>query len=223
MHLLTLPERRSLASVIHDELEQMILAGVLAPGEQINEKALAEKNGLSRAPIREACRRLEQAGLVEIIVNRGVFVRKLPARDVRELCSIRSVLARYAGELAAERITPAALERLKELVGQIEVEARARNLVAFATLNKEFHAIIMAATDNHRLNRMYAGINNELRLLRWRALNTAPELEEALAAHRAILAALAARDPKQLADALEAHTRMANDRLLRSVLAGSED
>ena len=53
----------------------MILSGALKPGEPINEKALSDKNGLSRAPIREACRRLEQAGLVEIIVNRGAFVR----------------------------------------------------------------------------------------------------------------------------------------------------
>lgn len=219
MHTFTLPARRSLASVIHDELERMILDGELAPGQQVNEKALADNNGLSRAPIREACRRLEQAGLVEIIVNRGAFVRKIPARDMRELCSIRLVLARHAGELAAERIGAAALQRLDQLIGRIEVEARARNLAEFAVLNQEFHAIIMEAAGNRRLNGIYTAINKELRLLRWRALNTAPELEEALAAHRAILGALRAHDPRQLADALEAHTRIANDRLLTSNLA----
>lgn len=215
MHTFTLPVRRSLASVIHDELERMILDGVLGPGQQINEKALAENNGLSRAPIREACRRLEQAGLVEIVVNRGAFVRKIPERDMRELCSIRLVLARHMGELAAPRITTSALKRLEVLIGEIEVQARARNLADFATLNREFHDIIIEATGNRRLGGIYTAINKELRLLRWRALNTAPELEEALAAHRAILDALVARDPRRLADALEAHTRMANDRLLK--------
>jgi DNA-binding GntR family transcriptional regulator len=197
----------------------MILDGVLEPGQQINEKALAENNGLSRAPIREACRRLEQAGLVEIIVNRGAFVRKIPQRDMRELCSIRLVLARHMGELAATQITPTALARLEELVGRIEVHARARDLVGFAALNREFHDIIIEAAGNLRLGGIYTAINKELRLLRWRALNTAPELEEALAAHRTILEALLARDSGQLADALEAHTRIANDRLLKSNLA----
>lgn len=199
----------------------MILSGALKPGDPINEKALADRNGLSRGPIREACRRLEQAGLVEIIVNRGAFVREISPRAARELCAVRMVLARYIGEQAATQITEPQLKQLRDLEERMEAEAKTKNLGAYSSLNAEFHKIILRAAGNQRLIDIYDGINKELRLFRWRALTVAPELGEALGAHRSILACLEARDPQRLAEAMEEHTRIANERLLEAGLSSS--
>ncbi len=105
LRVLELPERRSLATEIFQRLEHMILSGTLKPGQPLNEKALSDTNGLSRAPIREAIRRLEQAGLVETYVNRGAFVKEISPKSAADLCEVRVVLAAHAARLAATRMT----------------------------------------------------------------------------------------------------------------------
>lgn len=216
MKILELPERRSLADMIHDNLERMILSGELKPGEAVNEKALSVQNGLSRAPIREACRRLEQAGLVEIVVNRGVFVRKISRQAAAELCEIRILLAGRAARLTATRITEAETRQLVVLMEEIEQAIDEGRLSDFYALNGHFHTKIIEASGNRRLREIYEAINKELNLFRWRALRTSADLEEVLTAHRAIIATLLARDVDGFVAAVEAHLGNANRRLLEA-------
>lgn len=216
MKILELPERRSLADMIHDNLERMILSGELKPGEAVNEKALSVQNGLSRAPIREACRRLEQAGLVEILVNRGVFVRRISRQAAAELCEIRILLAGHAARLTATRITEAESGRLVALMEEIEKAIAEDRLADFYALNERFHTMMIEASGNRRLREIYEAINKELNLFRWRALRTSADLDEVLSAHRAIVTALLARDIDGFVGAVEAHLGNANRRLLEA-------
>ena len=94
----------SLATVVQRELERMILTGDIPAGERINENMLAGKLSISRGPIREALRKLEQAGLVESLVNRGMFVRKISLDEALNLYEIRAVLAEHAGEKAIQSL-----------------------------------------------------------------------------------------------------------------------
>ena len=82
---IALLQTSSLVSVVHAELEQMILSGRLAPGEKLTELTIAAKLGISRGPLREAFRMLEEAGLVRITKNRGVFVRDIPVEEAIEI------------------------------------------------------------------------------------------------------------------------------------------
>jgi DNA-binding GntR family transcriptional regulator len=75
---ITLLQTSSLSSVVQGELERMILSGELRPGEKLTEMALAARLGVSRGPLREAFRMLDESGLVRTEKNRGVFVRDLP-------------------------------------------------------------------------------------------------------------------------------------------------
>src|SRR5699024_5757983 len=97
-----------------------ILSEELEPGARINEKAIADRLGISRSPIREAFRKLEQAGLVEMQVNRGVFVRKIDYQRANELTDIRCSLYRLAGKLAAVGISREQLEFLRVYVDRME-------------------------------------------------------------------------------------------------------
>ena len=219
MTTLKIAKRPSLVSLVFDELERMIMDGTLKPGDPINEKALSDSNGLSRAPIREACRRLEQAGLVEIITNRGVFVRKISRRSAEELCEIKVVLARHLNVLILERITPAQLAALRLLVAKIEQQATSRNLPRYYALNEEFHHGLVDIAGNARLAEIYKAINKELNLFRWRAFREAPALEDSMSAHREIINALAANDAEAFCRVMEDHLVATNRRILTRELA----
>src|SRR5215211_4866024 len=110
----------SLTSIIRRELERMIAGGEFRAGERLNENALALKLGVSRGPVREACRGLEQSGLVQVIVNRGVFVREISNRQAWELYEIRANLYGLAGRLMAARADKAQIATLRGLIDQME-------------------------------------------------------------------------------------------------------
>ncbi|MBE0533438.1 MAG: FCD domain-containing protein [Rhodospirillales bacterium] len=211
---------QSLTAVVLQELERQILSGNLGPGEPVNEKAFAERNSVSRGPIREACRKLEQAGLVTIIPNRGVFVRKLQAKDAIEICDIRAVLSGYAGRILAETVTRGQMADLTEMVERMEKEARLRNVEAFYAINSEFHQAIFDFADNQRLREMYAAINKELYLFRWRAMLVSPDLEKSNREHQEILKALAERDAACTAMMMERHAISVKNRIVASGLGG---
>ena len=78
---IALVRSNSLPTLVHRELERMILAGELAVGAKLNEEAVAELLGVSRGPVREAFRALEESGLVRLEMNRGVFVRQISVEE----------------------------------------------------------------------------------------------------------------------------------------------
>ncbi len=209
---------QSLTAVVLQELERQILSGNLGPGEPVNEKAFAERNSVSRGPIREACRKLEQAGLVTIIPNRGVFVRKLQAKDAIEICDIRAVLSGYAGRILAETVTRGQMADLTEMVERMETEAKLRNVEGFYEINSAFHQAIFDFADNQRLREMYAAINKELYLFRWRAMLVSPDLEKSNREHQEILTALAERDAARTAMMMERHAISVKNRIVASGL-----
>lgn len=209
---------QSLTAVVLQELERQILSGNLGPGEPVNEKAFAERNSVSRGPIREACRKLEQAGLVTIIPNRGVFVRKLQAKDAIEICDIRAVLSGYAGRILAETVTRGQMADLAEMVERMEKDAKLRNVEGFYAINSAFHQAIFDFADNQRLREMYAAINKELYLFRWRAMLVSPDLEKSNREHQEILKALAERDAARTAMMMERHAISVKNRIVASGL-----
>src|ERR1700712_838351 len=105
----------------------MIEQGELLPGSWVNEADLAVRLGVSRAPVREACRGLEQAGLLEFVVNRGAFVRTVGQGEAAELYDLRAVLFAFAGRLLAPRISTAERDSLADLVSQMETAAAAED------------------------------------------------------------------------------------------------
>src|SRR5690554_3544921 len=98
-HAIETRRSQTLVSICHSELERLILDGELELGARINELALALRLGVSRGPVREACRSLVQAGLLESRANRGFFVRKLGQKEVVDLYDVRAALMRLAGAL----------------------------------------------------------------------------------------------------------------------------
>jgi DNA-binding GntR family transcriptional regulator len=117
---IALLQSHSLTSAVQAEIERLILAGDLAPGAKLTEAMLADRLGVSRGPIREAFRILEEAGLVRLEKNRGVFVRSIPLQEAMEIYDLRAMVDESAGRALAERITPDQLKQLRTMVEQME-------------------------------------------------------------------------------------------------------
>ena len=211
LHLL---RSRSLSAALQDEIERRILFGEYGAGDRINENALAHELGISRGPIREACRGLVESGLLTAIVNRGFFVRAISDKEASDVYDVRASLMRLAGETLARRITDAQLGTLGDLVERMDAAERDGDTAAYYALNVEFHDRIVDYTENDRLRAICEGLAKELRLYRHRSLITAGGLHVSNREHRQILAALTARDPARAGAELERHMLAGKRRFL---------
>lgn len=195
----------SLTSLVRRELERMIEAGELKAGDRLNENMLAAQLGVSRGPVREACRGLEQSGLVEVVVNRGVFVRELSNKEAAELYDIRAAVMRLAGLTLAPRVTDAQLAALTALVDKMNERALAEDLNAFYPLNLQFHHLITEFGGNERLMALNNALQREAHLFRRRTLHMPGRMLASNAEHRRIVEALTARDALRAAGEMERH------------------
>jgi phosphonate utilization transcriptional regulator len=167
---IALVRQQSLTSLVQREIERRIVAGELAPGAKLNEAELAAAMGISRGPLREAFRALEQAGLVQTEKNRGVFVRQVSLEEANEIYEVRAALEGQIGKLAAKRVTPAQLERLRGIVKRMQAVGRKRDPDAYFPLNIEFHEALAEAAGNRALAANYRRVVNELNLYRREAI-----------------------------------------------------
>jgi phosphonate utilization transcriptional regulator len=211
----------SLATLVRKELERMIVSGDLKGGDRLNEIALAERLGVSRGPIREACRGLEQSGLVEVVVNRGTFVRQISLDQALEIYDVRCALFGMAGRLLAARVTPEQLQRLTALVDAMD--AAADNIDAYYPLNVEYHVSLVEFCGNASLLATYRNLAKELHLFRRRGLVSEGSMSVSNREHRAILTAIAARDGARAEALMERHVLAGKARLLKALETDATD
>ena len=155
----------SLANVLEREIESLIVSGELPPGDRINEIQLARRFGTSRGPIREATRSLEAKGLVEVVRNRGVFIRRLTLEEAIEIYDLRCALFGLAGRLLAGRMSDQILEHLKVSLQRMDDVAEQRDFDKYYPLNLAFHNFIVEKASNGTLAREYAAMVKKLHLL----------------------------------------------------------
>src|SRR6202171_2476030 len=114
--VLQLVQSNSLPGLVQSEIEQLILRGELAVGRRVNESDLALRFGMSRGPIREALRALEESGLVRSEKNRGVFVREVSVAEADEIYDVREALEELIGRRLAKSIGPEQRRQVKQLL-----------------------------------------------------------------------------------------------------------
>jgi DNA-binding GntR family transcriptional regulator len=209
-------KQASLPSIARDEIIRLIESGVLLPGTWINEADLALRLGVSRAPVREACRGLEQSGLLNFVVNRGAFVRQIGKAEAAELYDLRSALFALAGRELAPIVTAEQLSILNNLLERMEQAAASGDLDAYYPLNLEFHRTLLEFSGNRRLLQTYQSFIRELHLFRRQALVTLERMKDSNAEHRAIVAALGSRNPVAAASLMEAHVLNAKRRVFQN-------
>ena len=194
-------------SAVGDELRALITEGTLAPGSRLNERALCDRLGVSRTPLREAFRELASEGLIELTPNRGAQVVALSESDVRDAFELMGALEALAGELACARITAEEIAQVKALTFQMLACRARRDLPAYYRLNHEIHDRINAAARNRALAQTYAKQNLRIQNLRFRSNFDEDKWARAAQQHEAMVEALEARDGARLAGILRDHLR----------------
>jgi DNA-binding GntR family transcriptional regulator len=196
---------RSLANVVQAEIERMIIDGELKPNERVNENALSQRLGVSRGPIREACSALSAMGLIEIIPNRGFFIRALSNDEAQDLSEARAGVFGCMAMMLAERVTEAQIAILRALLQRMDEIVKLGDVHVYYPVNLEFHKQIAQMAGNKRLELIYQSFVRELHIQRYRALASRDVLHISNAEHREIVDALEARDPVRALIAARTH------------------
>jgi phosphonate utilization transcriptional regulator len=215
---IALLQTRSLASVAQGELERLILIGELAPGAKLTEVALAERLGISRGPLREAFRMLEEAGLVRTEKNRGVFVRDLPVEEAVEIFDLRAAMEELVGRRLAEQITAAQLKEVRAMVDAMERAVKAADARSYHLLNLQFHERLVEMAGNGKLTAIYRKLIKELSLFRRLNLADSWLLPVSAGEHRAIVKAIASGDAEAAGRAMAEHVRESKERTVTNHL-----
>ena len=200
MSALTLTPR-ALYEEVAELLRQRIFNRELEPGSWIDEMKIAEEFGISRTPLREALKVLAAEGLVTMKVRRGAYVTEVSEQDLADVYHLLGLLESDAAAVVAERATKAQLEELKTLHAELEAAAAPGKVDRenFFALNERFHMRLLAIANNRWRDQMVADLRKVMKLNRHNSLLKAGRIGQSLKEHRALMAAIAARDATEAA------------------------
>ncbi len=196
-------------SSLHDgvatRLRAMIFDAELAPGDWVDEKALAAAWQISRTPLREALKVLASEGLVELVPHRGCRVTAIGDDDADDLFPVMALLEGRCAYEAVRNADEAALAALRHLHAELERNAAARDLDGYYRVNHEFHSRVQALADNRWLDRVTGDLRRFMRLLRGRQLQLPGRLQSSLNEHRVLIDAFEQRDARRAERAMHDH------------------
>lgn len=220
----TLAKARPITRVtLHDELvarlRDLIVEGELAPGARVPERALCERFGVSRTPLREALKVLASEDLLDLLPNRGATVARVTLADLDEMFPVMGALEALAGELACAHITDEQIAEVRALHYQMVLHYTRKELPPYFRLNQRIHELIMDAAGNATLTRMYRGLAGRIRRARYLANMSTARWDSAVAEHEAILLALSERDAARLSRILKQHLHNKGETVRESLTA----
>jgi DNA-binding GntR family transcriptional regulator len=207
----------TVTGVVQHLIERMILSGELEPGQRLNETALATQLAVSRGPVREACRSLVELGLLCLVPNRGIFVRRFTTQDVAEVFDLRAGLVALSALLLIPVLRADVSAGLDRLMDEMEEAAQVGDFSRYDTLNLEFHDFMVRETGNTRLIRLYRGLVKEFHMFRTHGLMQGVTLLQSNQEHREIVSALKSGDASRSYQATFLHVGQGKVRMLSAL------
>ena len=199
---------------IQNVLEAEILAGDLPPGTRLDEVELARRFQVSRTPVREALRHLASAGLVQIRNRQPALVIALSAHRLIEMFQVMAEMEALCARLAARRISAGQLAELKAVHEQLIGISEMDEVEAFYEVNRRFHEIIYAASQNEFLAEQTAALRNRIGAYRRIVTNRPSRRRDTLAEHAEVLRSIVAGDEEAAANAMRGHVNLLGEKLL---------
>ena len=208
----------SLADQVFDRLESDILSGVYKRGEILTELKLCEALGVSRTPVREAMKRLEQEHIIEDC-GKGMRVLSITAEDAECIYEIRSRVEGMAAAACARSISEQDLKALHDLVDLQAFYAQRGDSDRVKSLDSEFHEMIYRCSGSAVLFDTLSPLHKKVQKFRKAAVEQRSRAEESVAEHLAVYTAIASRDPLEAERVMNAHVASARDRLVQGIRA----
>lgn len=204
----------SIADQVFNELEREILSGVYERGEVLTEIKLSERMGVSRTPIREALRRLEQERLIES-TSKGVKVVGIQIPDIEDICEIRMRLEGLAARWVAERATEENLNELQSAVELQEFYTQKEDSESLKNTDSRFHQIIYALCGSPTMRDTLEPLHRKLLKYRKASFSFPERAQQSLREHQAILEAIQRRDGKAAEELTILHIKNAKESILK--------
>ena len=208
---------RSVAHSLHDEaaarLRELIFAGELAPGAFLDEAALCERLAISRTPLREALKVLVAEGLLRHEPRRGCFVAEVTERDLDEIFPVIALLEGRAAHEATHRAGGADVAALEALHERLRECAELGRITEYYEANYAIHEAFITLAGNRWLAQVIGDLRKILRLSRLQSLQAPGRMQQSLAEHLAVFAALKARDSDAAEEAMRTHLLRQRDAL----------
>lgn len=195
--------RRALYEEVAEQLRQRIFARELEPGAWIDELKIAAEMGISRTPLREALKVLAVEGLVTMKPRRGAYVAETSRDDVTQVYHLLSLLESDAAAEVARKATDLQLDELQALHDRLERQLKQRD--AFFATNEAFHFKLLEIAGNRWRRQIVADLRKIMKINRHLSLFKQGRLDDSLAEHRAMMAALRARDARRVARLMKEH------------------
>lgn len=201
---------RVLRQEVLSALRTAILANEIQAGSRLLEAEVATRMGVSRAPVREAIRQLEQEGLVEFFPHRGAVVVGLPEAEIDAIYELRAIIEGRAMANACGTVGAAELDRLEGLIDDMRSELRKGDVEAIAEIDLRFHGLIVEWSGLTLLRHIWSSLDGLVRLRSYQALDRPGRtaqyfLKNAAGSHVALVAALREGDPAKASEAARQH------------------
>ena len=203
----------SLSDQVFERLEDEILAGNYQRGDTLTEMKLVADLGVSRTPIRDALRRLEQERLIET-TPRGILVLGVTKKDLADIYAIRIRVEGLAAREAAKYITDKQLAELRETLELQEFYTEKQNPDSIKGMDSQFHRQIYLFSGSTILYETLIPLHKKIQRYRRAAMSVSSRAQESVAEHRAVYEAIAARNPAEADRLMEEHVRKARDHTL---------
>lgn len=212
-------EQTALSADLALELERMIFRGEIAPGERINESALAREWDISRAPLREACGNLEQAGLLEAKPGKGWYVAQVSAEAALELMEVWAELEALAGSKLAQWPLGEKFVCLRKSLEEMERAQDAGDAAEYMRHNLAFHNGIVRQCGNKALAEIYRGVVRRITLFRLANISAPQGMSQSMEGHRQILEMIETGQADKAALAIKRHILEGCSRLRKKAAA----
>ena len=193
----TMNEYLPLRDVVFNTLRQAILRGELKPGERLMEIQLANKLGVSRTPIREALRKLELEGLLNMVPRKGAEVADITEKSLRDVLEVRKALEELSVQLACEKITEEEIEELKRVAERFKDTLDDQDVTKIAEADVAFHDVIYTATDNQKLILLLNNLREQMYRYRVEYLKKEEAYPQLIAEHEELIDNISKRNKEE--------------------------
>lgn len=219
--VLPISRTKSLKEKAYDILKELILTGRLEQGKLHNEKRLAEVLGVSRTPVREALLELSREGMVSFVPSKGVKVRKITTKQVKEVFELRRIIEGHIIKSITKQLSPTDLKKIAKILSRQDRSASKDEEVTFIEMDKEFHLFMAAKTGNEQIETILQNLRDQIHLMGIRAIKDSSRSQQVLKEHQRIFSALRKRDAKRSHEELMRHLNNTEE-ILIDILAKEE-
>jgi GntR family transcriptional regulator, rspAB operon transcriptional repressor len=211
-------KKNTLHNNIFKNLRDRIVYMDYPPGKLLSEKEFCEEFKVSRTPLREAIKKLEDMKLVTVIPRYGTYVSAVDINEIRSAFEVKIKLEGLAGEAAAKRITADKLAEMKALIQEADVLLKDGGHRHLIEIDTRFHEIIYKATQNPILQEILENLHGRCARLWNSALSGVIPIATIISQLREIYSALERRDAEKAAKLMETHVRYFIDQIKSQLL-----